>query len=110
MSGLVRAARADLTVDSLTSTAISGVGPYYQDVSDAIRLFGVEDYTNALARLERAQKTVPRLAPAEVMMACSISTPINRRRRSRCWKKSSKNFPRIEAYVMLAERAVSEGR
>ena len=102
---------AELTVEDLTGSAISGVGPYYQDVEEAIRRFSKKDYQGTLERLERAKKTVPRLAPAEVMMAQLYldagGAPTAIAMLERAISKSPQD---PEAYVMLAERAVSEGR
>ncbi|MBI3838442.1 MAG: tetratricopeptide repeat protein [Planctomycetia bacterium] len=103
--------RADLTVENLTGTAISGIGPYYQDVADAIRLFATKDFAAALSHLESAKKSTPRLPPSEIMMAnlyldANQSAPAiaHLEKAARQWPKDP------ESYVMLAERAVNEGR
>src|SRR6187200_1101213 len=67
--GRIPDARGEMTVEKLTGTAITGVGPYYLDVADAIRQFGAKNYAAALEHLEAAKKSTPRLAPPEVMMA-----------------------------------------
>jgi predicted Zn-dependent protease len=111
LTGLAHSARAEPTVESLTGNAISGVGPYYQDVEDAIRRFADKDYAGALARLERAKKTVPRLAPAEIMMAQLYLDANQGAAAVNMLERAVKRAPQDpEAFVMLAERAVSEGR
>jgi len=41
--GAVSVARADLTVEKLVANATNGVGPYYQDVADAILEFNAKN-------------------------------------------------------------------
>ncbi len=109
--GLVAPLRADLTVEALVGNAITGVGPYYQDVYDAIRSFGNRDYKSALAQLEHAKKTVPRLPPPEVMMAQLFFDAKEAPGGIAMLEKAVSTAPEDpEAYVILAERAVSEGR
>jgi superkiller protein 3 len=105
------ALRADSTVEGLTGNAVSGVGPYYQDVEDALRKFSKKDYSGALERLENAKKTVPRLAPAEVMMAQLYYDSNQPTAAVGMLEKVIQRVPGDpEAYVMLAERAALEGR
>ncbi len=111
LGGISRAARADLTVEKLTANAITGVGPYYQDVADAIKQFGSKNYDAALKHLQSAKKTTPRLAPPEVMMAAlyfDANFPIAGIAMLEKAMRSAPDDP--EATVILAERAVSEGR
>ncbi len=110
MAGL-RPAAADLTVEDLTGHAITGVGPYYQDVEDAIRRFAKKDYGGALERLEHAKQKVPRLAPPEVMMAQLYLDGGQAGSAIAMLERAITHSPQDpEAYVMLAERGVSEGR
>src|SRR5882724_9187979 len=69
LPGMGGVAWGELTVENLVGTAIAGVGPFYQDVDDAIKEFSKNDFDRALEHLESAKKSTPRLAPAEVMMA-----------------------------------------
>jgi predicted Zn-dependent protease len=111
LAGFSAQSRGDMTVESLTSNAVTGMGAYYQDVYDAIRSFGEQDYPEALSRLEKAKKTVPRLAPAEVMMAQLYFDANQPAGAIAMLEKAIKRVPEDpEAYIMLAERAVSEGR
>jgi tetratricopeptide (TPR) repeat protein len=109
--GMSRPAWAELTVESLTGTAISGVGPYIQDVSDAIAKFQNRDYAGAFANLEGAKKSTPRLAPPEVMMAqlyFDANLPLGG---IVMLERAIRSVPQDpEAYIMLAERAVNERR
>jgi tetratricopeptide (TPR) repeat protein len=109
--GLAAPLRADLTVEALVGNAITGVGPYYQDVYDAIRSFGNHDYKSALAQLAHAKKTVPRLPPPEVMMALLYFDAKDAPGGIGMLEKAVGTAPEDpEAYVILAERAVSDGR
>ena len=49
-------AHAEVTVEDLTGTAISGVGPYYQDVADAIRRASVKDMNGRWRIWKRPRK------------------------------------------------------
>ena len=102
---------AELTVENLTGTAVTGVGPFQQDVSDAIRKFAARDYAGTLAHLEKAKKSTPRLAPPEVMMAQLYfdgNLPVQG---VATLEKAISQAPQDpEALVMFAERAVREGR
>ncbi|HEV3137682.1 MAG TPA: hypothetical protein VGZ26_07250 [Pirellulales bacterium] len=102
---------ADLTVEALTGSAVAGVGPYYQDVADAIQEFGNRDFAAALAHLESAKKSTPRLPPADIMMAnlyLDANQPVGTIAHLEKAAQQSPKDP--ESYVMLAERAVNEGR
>lgn len=104
-------AQAELTVEKLVSNAVPGVGPYFQDVADAIRKFGSRDYDGAFKNLENARKLAPRLAPPQIMMAqlyldAGMSTPAYS-----MLEQAMKSVPQDpEASVLLAERALLEGR
>ncbi|REK15831.1 MAG: tetratricopeptide repeat protein [Planctomycetota bacterium] len=108
---VTRPAGAELTVDDLTGSAVSGVGPYRQDVEDAIKAFAGRNYGAALERLQNAKKVTPALAPAEVMMAqlhFDAGQPLPAIAMLERALKSAPNDP--EAYVLLIERALAEGR
>ncbi len=60
--------RAELSVESLTGTAVSG-GPHVVDIQDAIKKFLSRDIEGARKKLEEAKAKTKRLAPPEVMMA-----------------------------------------
>jgi tetratricopeptide (TPR) repeat protein len=104
-------ARGELTVESLTAGAVSGVGPHMQDIEDAIRDFAAKDYARAMSHLESAKKTTPRLAPAEVMMAHLYFDGQQPSGGITMLEQVIKRQPTDpEAYVMLGERGVAEGR
>jgi tetratricopeptide (TPR) repeat protein len=104
-------ARGELTVPDLTGTAVAGVGPYYQDVADAIKKFGAGDYRGALANLESAKKATPMLAPPEVMMARLYFDANMAAGGYAVLEQVARRLPADpEALVMLAERALGEGR
>jgi len=109
--GFAGVARSELTIESLVGTAITGVGPFYQDVDDAIKEFAKNDYTKALQHLESAKKSTPRLAPAEVMMARLYWDGGQPGAGIDMLEKAIQKAPQDpEALVMLGERASAEGR
>jgi hypothetical protein len=61
--------RAQVTVESLTGSAVTEVGPHYQDIEDAIKRFFSRDVEGARSLLTAAKKKAPKLAPPEVMLA-----------------------------------------
>ncbi len=105
-----RPAWAELTVESLTGTAVSGIGAYIQDVTDAISKFQNRDYAGAFANLEGEEVDAP-AGPAR-----SDDGPALFRRQSaagghRHAGTSHSAHPQDpEMYIMLAERAVNERR
>jgi tetratricopeptide (TPR) repeat protein len=104
-------ARAELNVVDLTGTAVSGVGPFYQDVNDAIRAFAQHDYETALTHLQSAKKVTRALAPAEVMMARLYFDAGVARGGNAMLETAIKTSPEDpEAYLLFAERALAEGR
>ena len=106
-----RPASADVTVEKLTGNAITGVGPYVQDVSDAIRQFAAKNYPAALEHLESAKKSTPRLAPPEVMMAQLHYDAAQPGAAVAMLERAIARVPQDpESYVLLAERAMAEGR
>lgn len=109
--GAVSVARADLTVEKLVANATSGVGPYYQDVADAIREFNAKNYAAAFDHLEKAKKSTPRLAPAEVMMAALYLDANYPAGAVGMLEKAVQRLPQDpEPLVMLGEHALDEGR
>ncbi|MEX0677770.1 MAG: tetratricopeptide repeat protein [Pirellulales bacterium] len=104
-------ARAELQVRDLTGTAVEGVGPYHQDVKDAIGAFAARDYKTALAHLQNAKKLTPALAPAEVMMARLYFDALQPRLGIAMLEAAAQSAPNDpESFVALAERALAEGR
>jgi tetratricopeptide (TPR) repeat protein len=109
--GVGSAARGEMTVEKLTGTAITGVGPYYQDVADAIRQFSAKNYAAALEHLEAAKKSTPRLAPPEIMMAALHLEADQPGAAITFLERAILRVPQDpEAYLILAERAAAEGR
>ena len=97
--------------EKLTGTAITGVGPYYQDVADAIRQFGAKNYAAALEHLEAAKKSTPRLAPPEIMMAALHLDADQPGPAIAFLERAILRAPQDpEAFLILAERAMAEGR
>ncbi len=104
-------ARGELTVENLVGTAIAGVGPFYQDVDDAIKEFAKNDFAKALEHLASAKKSTPRLAPAEVMMARLYWDNGQPGPGITMLEKAIQKMPQDpEALVLLGERAAAEGR
>ncbi len=104
-------AAADVRVEDLTGSAVASVGPYYQDVSEAIAAFSSGDAARALAHLRLAKQSTPVLAPPEVMLAqlqFAAGQPQAAIAMLEQVIRSDPGDP--EAYVFLLERAVGEGR
>lgn len=104
-------AQAQVTVETLTSSAVTEVGPYHQDVEDAINRFFSRDVEGARNLLNSAKKKTPKLAPPEVMLAqlfiAAGQGPNARQELERAIKK----YPHDpEAYLVLADVAFNEGR
>ena len=106
-----RSAFGALTVEDLTATSVTSVGPYYQDVADAIKDFGAGNFAGAYAHLESAKKSTPRLPPPEVMMARLYLDANQAAPAIAQLEKVARRVPDDpEALILLAERAVAEGR
>ncbi len=104
-------ARAELTVEALTGNAVTGVGPFFQDVADAIKEFGNGEYDAAAAHLENAKRLTPKLAPADVMMAQLYLDAKNPLAANAMLERAIQRSPQDpEPYVILAERAAGEMR
>ncbi len=104
-------AYAELSAEDLTANAITGVGPYYQDVVDAIRQFTAGDFAAAMKFLESAKKSTPKLAPPEIMMARLYFDANQPNAGVIMLEKAIQRVPGDpEALVILGERAANEGR
>jgi tetratricopeptide (TPR) repeat protein len=104
-------AKADLTVEALAAPAVTGVGPYYQDLTDALQKFAEGDYEAAYEHLESARKSTPRLAPPEIMMARMYFDAQMPAPGIALLEKVARSAPDDpEALVMLAEAALASGR
>lgn len=104
-------AAAQITVETLTSSAVSEVGPYYQDVQDAINRFFSRDVEGARNLLNSAKKKTPQLAPPEVMLAqLFIATGQGPNARQELERAIQKYPGDPEAYLMLADGAFSDQR
>ena len=111
IAGGATVARADLKLSDLVGSAVTAVGPYIQDVNDAISAFAAGDQQTALARLQNAKKVTPALAPAEVMMAQLFFDAGQPAAGSGMLERALQTAPQDpEAYVAMTERAVVEGR
>ncbi len=104
-------ATAQVTVETLTSSAVSEVGPYHQDVADAINRFSSGNVEDARNLLSAAKKKTPKLAPPEVMLAqlfiAAGKGPNARQELERAIKKYPDD---PEAFLILADVAFNEGR
>ncbi len=104
-------ALAELTVEDLTGKAVSGVGPFKQDVIDAIRDFANRDYRAAYKHLQSAKKSTLRLPPPEIMMARLHFDARQSRAGIAQLEQVRRRLPNDpEALVMLAELALVDGR
>ncbi|MGD9724069.1 MAG: tetratricopeptide repeat protein [Pirellulales bacterium] len=108
---LAQPARAELTVADLTSKSVAAVGPYQQDVADALKAFAAGDYGTAFARLESAKKSTPPLSLPEVMMARLYFDGNVPAAGVGMLEQALRRDPKDpEALILLAERALAEGR
>jgi tetratricopeptide (TPR) repeat protein len=104
-------AYGDVTVADLAAPAVTGVGPHFQDLDDAIKAFAAGDPSTAMTRLESAKKSTPRLAPPEIMMARLYISTDNLAPAIGLLEKVARTNPEDpEALVMLAEAALAGGR
>jgi tetratricopeptide (TPR) repeat protein len=111
LAALARPAAAELTVADLVAGAVVNVGPFYQDVADAIRDFGAGDYRSALTHLESAKKMSPPLSPPQVMMARLYFDAGMSSAGIAALEQCVRRTPQDpEALVMLGERAAADGR
>jgi tetratricopeptide (TPR) repeat protein len=102
---------AQVTVEALTGSAVSEVGPHYQDVDDAIKRFFSRDVEGARSLLTAAKKKAPKLAPPEVMLAQLLAATGQGPAARQELERAIKNFPNDpEAYLILADSAFNEGR
>jgi uncharacterized protein (TIGR02996 family) len=102
---------AQLDTRGLIGYAVSDVGPKYQDVDQAITRYRNRDYEGALQLLARAKQTNPELPPAEVMLAklhfAAKQTAVGRAALERAVRDHPDD---PEAYLVLAELSLAEGR
>ena len=102
---------AQVTVESLTSSAVTEVGPYQQDVQDAIDRFMARDIEGARTLLAAAKKKQPKLMPPEVMLAQLLAAAGQGQAVRPELERAIKNYPNDpEAYLILGDVAAGEGR
>ncbi len=101
---------AQLTAESLTASSELGVGPYLQDVEDAIRRFQNKDFDGARSLLKMAREKAPKLAPPEIIMAQLFSLAEQPALVRAELERAIDTYPKDpEAYIILAETALNEG-
>jgi tetratricopeptide (TPR) repeat protein len=102
---------AEVTVESLTSSAVSDVGPHYADVEEAIKKFNGRDVEGARKLLTEAKKKTPKLAPPEVMLFTLMANGGTMAQARGELEKAVQHYPNDpEAYLIMADIAVSENR
>ena len=108
---LIRPAHAQYKVEDLTGTAVSEVGPYYQDVEDAIKAFRARNMAAARGFLAAARKKSPKLAPPEVMMTqLFLASNQLASARAEAQRAMHGNPQDPEGYLQAGDIASNEGR
>jgi len=104
-------AKAQLTAEALTGGAVDNVDKFGADVDDAISAFQKGEIERSRKLLKMARETQPKLAPVEVMLAqlyiLAQRADLARVELERSLRESPAD---PEAYLVLAEAALQEGR
>ena len=106
---LARTSYGQVTVKDLTGT--DDVGPYYQDVEDAIKRYQARDVDGARKLLLEASKKSTRIAPGEVLLGRILLATNQRPTAYAELERAMKSHPDDpEPLILLGDVAYSEGR
>jgi predicted Zn-dependent protease len=104
-------ARAQMTTQTLIGDAVSEIGNRYGDVDEAIKRFTNHDVLAAKQFLEAAKKKDPSLPPVDLMLAKMYFLAGNPQSgRISLEKTAMENADDPEAYLILADQAMQQGR
>jgi tetratricopeptide (TPR) repeat protein len=104
-------APGQITVDSLIGSAVSDMGPQYNDVQEAIDRFMRGDVLGAHQFLVNATEKFPQLPPPDVTLAKMQAAAGNAGAARGLLERAAKESPDDpEAYLMIADIAFPEGR
>lgn len=107
--GSVTPSYGQITVKDLTGS--DEVGPYYQDIEDAIKRYQARDIDGARRLLQEARKKSTRLAPPEAMLARMLFASNQRPGAYAELERAVTNNPDDpEPFLLLADIAFAEGR
>ena len=104
-------AQAPLTKETLIGDAVSEMGPRYADVDEAIKRFQNRDILGARRFLESAREKDPNLPPTDLTFAKMYFLTGNAvAGRASLEKTAQENPDDPEAYLILADQALTQGR
>ena len=104
-------ARAQMTTQILIGDSVSEIGNRYGDVDEAIKRFTNHDVLAAKQFLEAAKKKDPSLPPVDLMLAKMYFLAGNPQSgRISLEKTAMENTDDPEAYLILADQAMQQGR
>lgn len=108
---LPQAAEAQITSQILIGDSVSELGNRYGDVDEAIKRFVNRDVLAARQFLEAAKKKDPSLPPVELLVAKMYFLTQNPQAGRVSLEKTSLDNPEDpEAYLILADQAMAQGR
>jgi tetratricopeptide (TPR) repeat protein len=111
LCGLATPASAQLTVNDLIGSAVSDLGPKYDDVQKAIDRFRAGDVAGSLEFLKIAKEKHPQLPPPDVTLAKMQAALRNPGAARALLERAIREYPDdAEAYLMLADQAYAEGQ
>jgi tetratricopeptide (TPR) repeat protein len=104
-------ARGQITTQTLIGDSVSEIGNRYGDVDEAIKRFTNHDVLAARQFLESAKKKDPALPPVDLMLAKMYFLAGNAQPgRISLEKTALENADDPEAYLILADQAMQQGR
>jgi Tfp pilus assembly protein PilF len=104
-------AHGQITQQTLIGDAVSETGAKYSDIDKAIQFFTNRDVTNARLLIETAKRKDPSLPPIDVTMAKLYFLSNNAAGGRASLERTVLDVPSDpEAYLILAEQAVQQGR
>jgi tetratricopeptide (TPR) repeat protein len=111
LAGVATPAHAQITVDSLIGSAVSDMGPQYNDVQEAIDRFMRGDVLGAHQFLVNAKDKFPQLPPPDVTLAKMQIAAGNTGPGRALLERAVKEYrDDPEAYLMIADVAFPDGR
>jgi tetratricopeptide (TPR) repeat protein len=112
ITGMIAASNtyAQVTTKDLIGDAVSEIGNKYGDIDEAIKRFGNRDALGARQFLESAKRKDPSLPPIDLMLAKMYFLSNATGGRASLEKTVSDNPGDPEAYLILADQAITQNR
>lgn len=111
LSGPAAPAAAQLTMESLIGSAVSDLGPKYDDVEKAIQRFQNGDVSGALQFLKNAKEKHPHLPPPDVTLAKMQIVYRNTGAANALLERAVHEYPDDpEPYLMFADQSYQSGQ